>query len=161
MGPNSLSRNVDKQLATYAANTPDFMYTAAEAWNIVCDLFIALRNGAVCVRREIGLSRRGRRPGSGRSWCTYWHPGVVSLALALRSAMTDFGQDNTNLNLDSNRVPPEQVFAFLPLDRCAVRDVLAAVGENRDVQCYWYVGRSFQDSVIQTDLFPDSFLRQC
>jgi len=42
--------------------------------------------------------------------------------------MTDFGQDNMNLNLDSNRVPPEQVLALLPLDRCAVRDVSAAVG---------------------------------
>jgi len=42
--------------------------------------------------------------------------------------MTDFGQDNTNLNLDSNRVPAKKVSALLPVDRCAVRDVSAAVG---------------------------------
>ena len=52
----------------------------------------------------------------------------MTLALALRSAMTYFGQDNTNLSLDSNHVPPEQAFALLPLERCAVRDVSAAVG---------------------------------
>jgi hypothetical protein len=75
--------------------------------------------------------------------------------------MTDFGQDSTNLNLDSKRVPPGQVFVLLPLDRCAVRDVSAAVGGNRDAQWYCHVGRSFQDIVIQTNLFPDSFLRQC
>lgn len=52
----------------------------------------------------------------------------MTLALALGSAMTDFGQDNKNLNLDSNRVPPEQVLALLPLDRCAVGFVSAGVG---------------------------------
>jgi hypothetical protein len=42
--------------------------------------------------------------------------------------MIDFGQYNTNLKLDSNRVSPEQVFALLPVDRYLVRKVSAAVG---------------------------------
>jgi hypothetical protein len=49
---------------------------------------------------------------------------TLALALALRSAMTDFGQDNTNLSLDSNRVPPQQAFRIAATrEVCCTRSV--------------------------------------